>query len=231
MTIKTRLRKKLTAKTSWYKERDREEQIEGEKDVMGETRKLGSRDGGNKKAHGRMKQKGGSIQKRGLVKAVMFVPYTHGSKLAKELREVEETMEGLTGYRMKIVERGGRKLSDMLCKSNPWEGKYCVRPNCLHCDTKLRTGKHGSQSCSKRSSVYETWCVQCEEKDKVRNADGRKTEVQLHKYIGETARSSHERGLEHWGDAMSLNPKSHILKHFAEHHMGERIEEIVADPA
>ena len=68
--------------------------------------------------------------------------------------------------------------------------------------------------------------MQCEEKERMKRADGRETAVQLHKYIGETARSSHERGLEHWGDAMSLNPKSHILKHFAEHHMGERIEEI-----
>ena len=85
-------------------------------------RNLGRRDGGDKKAHGRMKQKGGSVLKRGKVKAVMFVPYTHGSKLAKELREVEETMEGLTGYRMKIVERGGRKLSDMQVQPMGGEG-------------------------------------------------------------------------------------------------------------
>ena len=40
-----------------------------------------------------------------VVKAVMFVPYTHGSRLAKKLREAEQTMENMTGYRLKIAER------------------------------------------------------------------------------------------------------------------------------
>ena len=36
-----------------------------------------------------------------------------------------------------------------------------------------------------------------------------------------TARSTHERGLEHIGDALNLNYKSHILKHYVDSHMGE----------
>ena len=39
------------------------------------------------------------------VKALMFVPYIHGSRLAKKLREAVQTMENMTGYRLKIVER------------------------------------------------------------------------------------------------------------------------------
>ena len=74
--------------------------------------------------------------------------------------------------------------------------------------------------------MYETWCANCEKSEVLKDSDGRKVETKLHKYIGETARSTHERGLEHWADAMSLNPKSHILKHYAEHHMGEKIEEV-----
>ena len=90
----------------------------------------------------------------------------------------------------------------------------------------MKTEKYGIQSGCKRSNVYETWCAKCEDAEKLRKVDGSDHATQLHKYIGETARSSHERGLEHWGDAISLNPKSHILKHYAEHHMGEGIEEM-----
>ena len=31
----------------------------------------------------------------------------------------------MTGYRLKIVERGGTKLVDMLHKANPWAGQDC----------------------------------------------------------------------------------------------------------
>ena len=44
------------------------------------------------------------------VKAVIFVPYTHGSFLAKKLREAEFKLEDLTGYRLKVVERAGTTL-------------------------------------------------------------------------------------------------------------------------
>ena len=53
------------------------------------------------------------------IKAVMFIPYTKHSELAMRLREGEEKLETMTGYRMKIVERGGTTLVDMLHKSNP----------------------------------------------------------------------------------------------------------------
>ena len=41
-------------------------------------------------------KKGGMI-KKSAVKSIMFVPYTHGSKLAKRLREAEVKLEGQTG--------------------------------------------------------------------------------------------------------------------------------------
>ena len=41
------------------------------------------------------------------IKAVMFVPHTEGSMLALALRELENLMEKLTGYRIKIQERAG----------------------------------------------------------------------------------------------------------------------------
>ena len=74
-----------------------------------------------------------------------------------------------------------------------------------------------SQSCVKRSVVYETWCGTCEKRDKIKegntkvqprvegNTGQAQVEVQLHKYIGESSRSIYERGMEHILDANSLN--------------------------
>ena len=218
MTLKPRLKKKLLERTNWYKDRKKDEDEEKGRQSDGRHGCKGGRVRDDRKIKGRNK-----------IKAVMFIPYTHGSKLAKQLREIEMKMEEITGYRMKIEERGGRRLCDLLHKSNPWEGKDCERQKCLPCETKQRTEKNGNQSCSKRSAVYETWCVNCEEKEM--NAQNGSAvhgsgEITLSKYIGETARSTHERGLEHWNDALSLNPKSHILKHFVEIHMGDNLESL-----
>ena len=62
------------------------------------------------------------LQGKSKVKAVIFVPQTKGSKLAKSLREKELEMEKLSGWRFKIVERAGEKLENIFHQSNPWSG-------------------------------------------------------------------------------------------------------------
>ena len=69
------------------------------------------------------------------VRAVMFVPLTIGGKLAKSLIEAEEKLGSLTGYRVKMVQKVGDKLEDLLTKSNPWQGLDCGRQGCLLCTT------------------------------------------------------------------------------------------------
>ena len=95
------------------------------------------------------------------IKSVMFVPYTKHSELAGRLRESEESMAAMTGYKLKIVERGGTKLVDILHKANPWAGQDCGRLRCLLCTTKKDEGKKNSQDCKKRNCVYETYCMTC----------------------------------------------------------------------
>ena len=75
----------------------------------------------------------------------MFVPYTAHSELATRLRDSEETMQQMTGYRLKIVDKVSCKLVDMLTKANPWAGEQCGRRRCLLCKTKEREGKENSQ--------------------------------------------------------------------------------------
>ena len=87
------------------------------------------------------------------IKAVMFVPYTPGGVLAKQLRENEEKLASLTKNKVKIVERTGTKLQDIITKANPWKGKDCERKNCMLCFTKTRTGKRMTQDCHKRNII------------------------------------------------------------------------------
>ena len=58
--------------------------------------------------------------------AVLFVPCTPGGKLQKLIQEEEDKFTSGTNLkRIRIVERGGTKLQDILCTSNPWEGQDC----------------------------------------------------------------------------------------------------------
>ena len=70
--------------------------------------------------------------------------------------------------------------------------------------------------------VYENWCMQCqgeeikrieeeglEEEEKKRRIE----KIRLHKYVGETARCTHERAWEHQQALKTLNIKSFMQKH------------------
>ena len=138
------------------------------------------------------------------------------------------------GYRLKVVERAGTKIENILHQSDPWGGQICEREKCMLCATKKKTGKDMHQDCTKRSSVYQTWCNTCLERDTrnlEENGDNKNVreenrDLKVYKYIGETARSTYERGFEHQQDATSLNTTSHILKHFLDQHEGEKIEDL-----
>ena len=164
----------------------------------------------------------------------MFVPYTPHSTLAMELRDLEY---GLVGHRLKIVERAGDKLQDLLTSSNPWKGKLCERQDCMLCETKVRTNKNLKQECNKRNLVYETKCQTCEDREvkKIEEDEEKeegmkkklKDKIKVHKYIGETARSVYERSREHLSDMQQLKPCNHLLKHILDKHEEENHEEIV----
>ena len=154
----------------------------------------------------------------------MFVPYTEHSELASRLRDNELKMEQLTGYRIKIVERGGRKLVDILHKANPWAGQDCKREGCLLCKTKRDEGLTNSQDCKKRNCIYETTCLTCRDRqdaaieEKFREEGPERIEAEKRKasryiYVGESNRSAFERGKEHINDIGGCKPSSHMLRH------------------
>ena len=232
-TLKTRVQKKLLEKETWYRGRKRKERDEDDDEEKSETdfemkRKFKKQKQNPINLKGKIEQKPDVSS----IKAAMFVTYTPGSSLAKELRECEYKMENLTGHRIKIVEKSGLKLEDLLTQANPWKGELCERAGCLLCDTKKYTGKNLRQECEKRNLVYETYCITCEEREierietetegdeKMRKS--RIEKIKRYKYIGETCRSVYERALEHLSDMEQLKPGSHLLQHILDVHEHEQ---------
>ena len=65
--------------------------------------------------------------------SVVFVFHTEKSELAKRWRRKLEMFEKLGTIKLKVVERTGEKLTDILHKSNAWEDNFCDRADCLVC--------------------------------------------------------------------------------------------------
>jgi hypothetical protein len=127
-TLKGRCKKKLLEKVSWYKNKRKRED---DADDGPYKRQCG--DKRRNEMHTRARARTcvqGEKEKNEMqdsVKAVMFVPYTVGSELAKRMRDAEEKLQEMTGYKLKIVERTGTKLVDILQKADPWQGQECGR--------------------------------------------------------------------------------------------------------
>jgi hypothetical protein len=152
-------------------------------------------------------------------RSVLFVENTRGGKLAKQLREIEQRVCKLVGFKTKIVEGVGSKLKHLLPNTNPWSGAPCGR-ECIPC------GQEGEkkQDCRKRNIIYESKCLLCNpEQDKFQK-DGKDLKdggLFPSIYVGETGRSLHERAKEHWRDFTARKEDSHILKHWVNHHQSK----------
>ena len=112
---------------------------------------------------------------------VLFVPATDGSKLAKILRRHEEqNMQGRTS-RIRIVERSGRSVKDILTRNYPWPTRACSDLGCFPCST----GKKYAFSCRIPGAGYTISCTTCEQQGL--------SSV----YYGETGHNLYTRGGKH----------------------------------
>ena len=235
-TVDQRLQKQLTERESWYKTKETPNEDE---ESPRKYRRTCTRSSRSSKSWGtRRKRKGTSKEdeEHPQIKSVIFVPHTRDSLLARELRLKETEMFKVTGDRIKVVEKAGNKLEDILTRRDPWKGADCGRQNCFPCSTKNITGKDKNKDCSKRNILYEIRCLTCEdiEKEKIEETCGddlekkRKMEAEMKvpKYVGESGRSGYERGFEHLDQLANLNSKSHMLRHMLDRHMGKDFSEI-----
>jgi hypothetical protein len=225
-TLEQRTRDKLLEKTTWYKTNQKRKAENDDSEFQYTPVKK------KRKKVNNININKGKGTARSKIKSVMFVPFTKHSELATRLRDNEERMEQMTGYKLKIVERGGTKLVDILHKSNPWAGEDCKRKNCLLCKTKRLEGKKNGQDCRKRNSVYETACLTCRDRqdkeieERMEGKDAKKIEEEKKKakryiYVGETNRSVYERGIEHVNDIAACKTSSHMLRHLLDVHEEE----------
>ena len=92
----------------------------------------------------------------------------------------------------------------------------CGRETCTTCNQ----GGENLPPCTKRSLVYESWCLLC---NPTINTKGEPGGHQDHPsvYVGETSKSIAERSEQHWRDYRDKKDDSHILKHHQRHHNGE----------
>ena len=99
----------------------------------------------------------------------------------------------LTG-RIRIVERVGPKMSNIVSNRSPWKTDRCGREECPPCHTK-------PGSCRKLNPVYKITCMNCA-------ALGKETH-----YIGESSRSFYDRIREHTQALKDQNKSYAVTKH------------------
>ena len=160
-TLESRVRKKLLESTNWYR-REKNESDEDE-----EKEKLKNRQGTWKEwrtTKGKKKTNLKSMEIEGKVKimSVIFEPHTTRSELAKRWRNRLEIFEKIGSIKLKVVERTGTKLVDLVHKSDPWSDLDCEREDCLLCNSSNSEQRKGL--CKRRNVVYQTYCLSCQEK-------------------------------------------------------------------
>ena len=185
--------KKLTANTSWFKNRKK--------------RNFYGRRSNAKKEHGR-----DDVNKDWEQKSILFVEQTKDGELGKQLREVVMRLAPILGFGIKIVERTGSNLKSKFPQASLWEGSKCGREKCVTCEQ----GAEVTAPCTRKSLVYENICGECNQgaKGKEEVTGGNPDIPSI--YVGETSRTIFERANEHWGAALgstAARSKSHMAKH------------------
>ena len=238
-TISQRLQKQLLEKETWYKNDDKNID-EDEEAPPSKIRKISTVPAEEKPlslSTRRMKSRRGYKKgdQNNKIKSVIFIPHTRNSELAAELRITENKLEEVTGNKIKIVEKGGRKLENLLTDKDPWKGADCQRKSCFLCTTKVLTGKDLRKDCTKRNILYEIRCLSCEEKmiekinDEITDEEMKTEKLRNMKtpvYIGESSRSAYERGYEHLDKLATLSSSSHMLRHMVMEHQNMDMSEV-----
>ena len=114
-----------------------------------------------------MSKVSGRVKKRFFLKAgsrnrtkeaaatVVFVPSTRFSLLLRSLRDEEDKMAVMTGFRVKYQEAGGSVLSNAFDK-DLGRGQNCGRVPCPPCEKPEKR-----ENCRSRNVVYESKCKIC----------------------------------------------------------------------
>jgi hypothetical protein len=95
-------------------------------------------------------------------KSILFVPPTPGGGLLRELKNREQELNKTNEYRIKIVEKGGRKVEDIMVNKNPFKAEKCTEKWCPLC-----SGKYGDLkvACNTANTGYRWICKTCQQNE------------------------------------------------------------------
>ena len=227
-SAKARRMKKLLARTQWFRKND-----ESSKGSEGEpaTSHIDTGTGQDSGRRGREREPvdckrkrvtsmGGNKPAELRTTTVLFVEFSRGGALQKTVKECLEKISPILGFKVRVAEKGGTKLSSLLSNKDLWSGEECGRVTCRTC---AQLGER-KEPCTRRNIVYESECSTCNPPGTRKEADKeglaeKKGFPSL--YVGESARSVAERAAEHWHDAESGKEESHMLEHQVASHNGE----------
>ena len=151
-------------------------------------------------------------------RSVIFVEQTRDGRPAKDIREVLLRLEGILGFKVKVVERVGTPLKRLFSNTNPWAGGHCSRNECVTCNQEAGE----LPNCTKRSLVYENICLKCNpdasKKGELKTLNTTTPSI----YVGETSRSLQERAIKHHAALKNKSGDSHMYKLWLLHHPGEK---------
>ena len=155
------------------------------------------------------------------------------------MQDVEKTLSNVTKSTIRYVETSGPQVINLLHTSEKWGGTACHRgEKCLSCST---PGER-KQPCEALSQCYITWCLFCEERQKLEQDEKRKEkeksqgdkkeeeeakndeeedEIVTYLYCGQTAGGMRRRGELHDRDYRKGVPDTHMHEHSQTHHPGE----------
>ena len=136
---------------------------------------------------------------------VLFVQATPGEVLRRRIEDVVRK----SGFKVKVVERGGRQVKSLLQKSDVHPQDQCWDNGCHVCLT------GGGGKCNVEGVVYKIWCVDCE----------RVGESAV--MYGETGRTARIRIGEHIEQLRKRSSSSNLWEHCLQVH-GGRIAEFAS---
>ena len=184
-TLLTRRWKRLCGKYSWFQPGNKEQ---GRKS---DARKTGKR-----------KRQEEDAKVSSPVEGVLFIQYTPGSILKKEIMEANKVWDTTTAGKIRVKERLPSSIKETLTNPHPWKKDPCGRTSCPSC---ARNPGH----CKKANVNYRIDCLDCKE-------------VCLQAtYWGETHRSHYARMLEQVDNLRRMKEESPLYRHWREHHGGQ----------
>ena len=131
---KTRRIKKIIAKSSWFKKK-------GQGQITSHVRSKSGQDTRSQKTDPPPE-------------TILFVPFTKGSQLKKELQKIDKQVSNSKYGRVRVTERLGTSLINLIGNQAPWRSQHCGRDQCWPCISK-------EGSCKSHKVTYSITCITC----------------------------------------------------------------------